>query len=83
MANYESSDNKLKIVYPKIIVDVVAILAKGVDTAGKKIPLHNVEHYYQMRKSDVIIISTSPSVVASSNVPVNATTSAKAASINC
>jgi hypothetical protein len=78
MANYESSDNKLKLAYPKIIVDVVAILAKGVDTSGKKIPLHNLEHYYQMRKSDVI--STPPSV-ASSKVPVIATTSATAASI--
>src|SRR5919109_3900105 len=62
MTNYESSDNKLKIAYPKIIVDVTAILAKGVDISGKKISLHNVEYYYQMRKSDVII-STSPSSV--------------------
>jgi hypothetical protein len=53
MTNYESSDNKLKIAYPKIIVDVVAILAKGVDAGGKRIPTHNVESYYQMRKSDV------------------------------
>ena len=53
MTNYESSDNKLKIAYPKIIVDVVAILAKGVNASGKRIPIHNVESYYQMRKSDV------------------------------
>jgi hypothetical protein len=53
MTNYESSDNKLKIAYPKIIVDVVAILAKGVNANGKRIPIHNVESYYQMRKSDV------------------------------
>jgi hypothetical protein len=79
MANYESVDNKLKIAYPKIIVDVVAILAKGADTSGKKISLHNVEDYYQMRKSD--IVSTPPSVVASSKVPVNATTSATATNI--
>jgi hypothetical protein len=80
MANYESSDNKLKIAYPKIIVDVIAILAKGVDTSGRKIPLHNIEDYYQMRKSDVIIV-TPPSIVASSKVPVSSTTSAMAASI--
>jgi hypothetical protein len=32
MANYESSDSKLKIAYLKVIVDVIAIFAKGVDT---------------------------------------------------
>jgi hypothetical protein len=75
MANYESSDKRLKIAYPKIIVDVVSILAKGVDTRGKKIPLHNVEHYYQMRKVDVI--GTSPSsVIADVSIPTTTTTAA-------
>src|ERR671923_888966 len=60
MANYDSSDNKLKIDYPKIIVDVIAILANGVDTRGNKISLHNLEYYYQMRKSDI----TSTSAIA-------------------
>src|SRR5919109_107419 len=63
MANYESSDNKLKIAYPKIIVDVIAILAKGIDTSGKKIPIHNTEDYYQMRKSDVVSTSAIASQV--------------------
>src|SRR5215216_3018064 len=83
MANYESSDSKLKKAYPKIIVDVIAILTKGVDTSGKKIPLHNVEDYYQMRKVDVI--GTSPSsVIADVSIPTTpaaASTSATAASI--
>src|SRR5215211_3963354 len=61
MANYESSGNKLKIAYPKIIVDVVSILAKGVDTRGNKISLHNLEHYYQMGKLDIISTSATPS----------------------
>ena len=75
MANYESSDNKLKVAYPKIIVDVIAILTKGVDTSGKKIPLHNVEDYYQMRKVDVI--GTSPSsVIADVSIPTAPTTTA-------
>jgi hypothetical protein len=73
MANYESSDSKLKVAYPKIIVDVIAILTKGVDTSGKKIPLHNVENYYQMRKVDVIGISPS-SVIAEVSVPTTTTT---------
>jgi hypothetical protein len=81
MANYESSDKKLKVAYPKIIVDVVSILANGVDTRGNNIPLHNLEHYYQMGKS-YVISTHSPSVVASSKVPVSAaTTSTTAASI--
>jgi hypothetical protein len=54
MTTYEGLNDKLKIAYPKIIVDVVAILAGGVDTSGKKTPVHNVEIYYQTRKSDVI-----------------------------
>jgi hypothetical protein len=71
MANYESSDNKLKITYPKIIVDVVAILTRGVDTRGNKIPLHNLEHYYQMRKSDAITTSA-----IASQVPISTATAA-------
>jgi hypothetical protein len=74
MANYESSDEKLKIAYPKMIVDVVATLAKGVDTRGNRIPLHNLEHYYQTRKSDVIISNTS--ITAASEVSVAATATA-------
>ncbi|MDQ3838668.1 MAG: hypothetical protein M3297_05300 [Thermoproteota archaeon] len=69
MATYEGMDDKLKIAYPKIIVDVVAILAWGVDTGGKKTPIHNVEVYYQTRKSDVI--SSSAPVIPSE---VSATT---------
>jgi hypothetical protein len=82
MAIYESSDDKLKIAYPKIIVDVVAILAKGVDASGRNIPVHNVEGYYQMRKSDAVSIS----ITAGSEIPVTAAAitshaTAKAASI--
>ena len=64
MATYDSLDDKPKIAYPKIIVDVVAILAEGVDTSGKRIPVHNVEVYYQTRKSDVISsIPVGPSAI--------------------
>jgi hypothetical protein len=87
MANYESSDSKLKKAYPKIIVDVIAILAKGVDVSGKRISIHNVESYYQMRKSDIGTSSyatdvASAEVVASiTNVPAPAFTSATASNI--
>jgi hypothetical protein len=65
MATYESMDAKSKIAFPKILVDVVAILAGGVDTSGKRTPIHNVEVYYQTRKSDVSsIISVTPSTTS-------------------
>ena len=65
MATYESMDAKSKIAFPKIIVDVVAILGGGVDTSGKRTPIHNVEVYYQTRKSDVnSIVSVIPSTTS-------------------
>jgi hypothetical protein len=66
MAIYEGLDDKLKIAYPKIIVDVVAILAGGADTCGKRTPVHNVEIYYQTRKSDVI--SSTPAIPSEASV---------------
>jgi hypothetical protein len=83
MTNYESSDNKLKIVYPKIIVDVVAILAKGFDMSGKKVPVYNLEGYYQMRKSDVISTTITEATKAMEPITMSASsfTSATAASI--
>lgn len=77
MATYESMDAKFKIAFPKIIVDVVAILGGGVDTSGKRTPIHNVEVYYQTRKSDVnSIISVTPSTT-----PVTTATAASIESI--
>jgi hypothetical protein len=75
MANYESSDEKLRISYPKIIVDVVSILAKGVNIEGKKIAPYQVEIYYQRRKTNV---GTS---IAAQPVTPPTSTSATAASI--
>src|ERR671911_2726996 len=79
MATYDSLDDKPKIAYPKIIVDVVAILAWGVDTSGKRIPVHNVEVYYQTRKSDVI--SSTPPPVIPSETSVTTATAASIESI--
>ena len=78
MATYESLHDKLKIAYPKIIVDVVSILAEGVDTRGKKIPTQNVEVYYHTRKSDVI--SSTP--ITSFQTPVTTATAARIQSID-
>jgi hypothetical protein len=73
LATYEGLDDKLKITYPKIIVDVVSILASGVDTIGKKTPVHNVEIYYQTRKSDVI--SSTPVIPTSTSATMATATS--------
>jgi hypothetical protein len=37
MITYECLDEKSKIAYLKIIVDVIAILSQGYDTKGRKI----------------------------------------------
>src|SRR5215210_8731449 len=75
MANYESSDYKLKIAYPKIIVDVIAILAKGINLDGKKVALYQVEFYYQRRKETAI------SSIVPKTITIPWSTSATAASI--
>jgi hypothetical protein len=76
MTNYQSSDPRLKIEYPKIVVDAIAILSSGVDVGGKKILVHNVEGYYQMRKLD-----SSEGRVLVTPAKKTVTTSATAASI--
>jgi hypothetical protein len=76
MANYESLNDKIKIAYPNIIVDVVAILAKGINIEGKKIAPFQVELYYQKRKANAGASSLVPEAVTTT-----ASTSATAASI--
>ena len=76
MANYESSNDKIKMAYPNIIVDVVAILAKGVNIDGKKIAPFQVELYYQKRKANASTAS-----IISKTVSATTSTSATAASI--
>lgn len=75
MANYETSEHKLKLAYPKIIVDVVAILAKGLNLDSKKVALYQVEFYYQRRKETAI------SSIVSRTITIPRSTSATAASI--
>jgi RNase H-fold protein (predicted Holliday junction resolvase) len=74
MTNYQSSDDRLKTNYPKITVDVIAILAKGMDTKGKKTATYNVESYYQARK-----LNTSNAAHATMTSPTTVTTAAAAA----
>jgi hypothetical protein len=46
MENYDS----LKSNYPRIIVDVISILDKGLDAKGSRVNPINIEKYYQSRK---------------------------------
>jgi hypothetical protein len=50
MENYENFSGSLKSNYARIIVDVISILHKGVDTNGSKVNSINVEKYYQLRR---------------------------------
>jgi hypothetical protein len=50
MENYESFNDDLKSNYPRIIVDVISILHKGIDTKGSKVSPLSIDKYYQIRK---------------------------------
>src|ERR671931_711348 len=50
MENYENFSHSLKSNYPGIIVDIISILQKGVDTNGTRINPITIEKYYQSRK---------------------------------
>jgi hypothetical protein len=54
MENYENFSHSLKSNYPGIIVDVISILERGVDTKGSKVNPINIERYYQLRKQQAI-----------------------------
>ena len=54
MENYENFSHSLKSNYPGIIVDVISILHRGVDTKGSKVNPINIERYYQLRKQQAI-----------------------------
>jgi hypothetical protein len=56
MENYQSASTSLKANYPKIIVDMVSVLMNGRDTIGRDVSAHGIERYYQIRKSEIMLI---------------------------
>jgi hypothetical protein len=48
--NYSNFSDYLKSNYPRIIVDVISIINKGMDTKGIKVSSISIEKYYQSRK---------------------------------
>jgi len=51
MENYQKADAKTKLHYPRIIVDTISALDKGVDTRGEAVGVYSLERYYQERKA--------------------------------
>jgi hypothetical protein len=54
MENYETANDILKVNYPRIIVDVVAVLNNGIDMSGKQVSVYQIYDYYLSRKSEPI-----------------------------
>ena len=50
MENYQKADESTKLHYPRIIVDTISALDKGVDTRGEAVGVYSLERYYQERK---------------------------------
>jgi hypothetical protein len=50
MENYQNFDHSLKSNYPGIIIDVMSIINKAIDTEGNKISVYNLYEYYQSQK---------------------------------
>ena len=50
MENYQKTDDKIRLHYPRIIVDTISALDKGVDTRGEAVGIYSLDRYYQQRK---------------------------------
>lgn len=64
MENYKKADDKTKLHYPRIIVDTISALDKGVDTRGEAVGVYSLERYYQERKATAIQEDPAASYVA-------------------
>lgn len=56
MENFDNSDDILKSKYPKIILNIISIIQKGVDLNGDKINIYGIERYYHKIKNTNIIL---------------------------
>jgi hypothetical protein len=54
MENYQKADDTLKAHYPRVIVDTISALDKGVDTRGEAVGIYSIDRYYQERKSTAV-----------------------------
>jgi hypothetical protein len=51
MENYQKADARTKLHCPRIIVDTISALDKGVDTRGVAVGVYSLDRYYQERKT--------------------------------
>ncbi len=63
MQNYPKADETTKLHYPRIIVDTISALDKGVDTRGEPVGIYSLERYFQERKTTAIHEDPSASYV--------------------
>jgi hypothetical protein len=68
MENYQTLNDSLRLNYPKIIVDVIAILYAGEDTNGKRIGRAALDEYYKSR----MLKASSEVTLAATAVEINA-----------
>lgn len=50
MENYQKVDERLRLHLPRIIIDVISVLDRGVNTRGEAVGVYGIERYYQDRK---------------------------------
>jgi hypothetical protein len=50
MENYNKLNNAVRLHYPRIIIDTISALDKGVDTRGESVGVYAIDRYYQERK---------------------------------
>jgi hypothetical protein len=82
MENYDNFTDSLKSNYLRIIVDVISVINKGMDTKGIKVNIIGLERYYQSRKQQAGMSKEgkeAPSPTTTTAAPSIMTTTAAAA----
>jgi hypothetical protein len=69
--NYETTNDTLKVNYPRIIVDVVGVLNSGIDMNDKQVSFYQVYDYYLSRKSKPIHNNNNITEVDVSNIIIS------------
>jgi hypothetical protein len=77
MENYETFNHNLISNYPGIIIDVISIINKGMDTKGDTVSSISIDKYYQSRKQQAAISAEEDEVP----VPIPTTTTTTTAGI--
>ena len=75
MENYGKLNNAVKLHYPRVIIDTISALDKGVDTKGEAVGVYAIDRYYQERKQsapmeDPSLTYTSRGLAESNRPPV-------------